>query len=264
MTRVLKGKIMKKPLILFLLAIIVVLACGCDGSVTAPSNAIALSPDQIASFAGTYNDRYIGETSFTLSKDGILTRTFVDYAMKQQTGPVQWWITTDNMIQIENNTYQYSFDGTVLRMTRLTNKADGHNDYYELVRANVNNPQLHVVINSKSKIKTTESLLAASILQKKNELQFKSKYKDALIEIYSTIEEIHGLTRYNGFDMTSYVILTGGWLIDTSGYENVVSQLSVGDKVKATGYVFNPGSFSPIRLYKEKNRPTSIAPWDGR
>lgn len=67
----------------------------------------------------------------------------------------------------------------------------------------------------------------------------KGRFDGATVEVVGQISEINGATNLNGHSMSSYIVLgkrnTECWVIETSGYEDIVAKLSVGDYIKATG-----------------------------
>lgn len=70
-----------------------------------------------------------------------------------------------------------------------------------------------------------------------NPIQFEEKYLNKDVTIVGKITSINGATDYNGHIMDSYVELDG-WLIETTGHEDIISELAVGDMVKVTGNIF--------------------------
>lgn len=92
---------------------------------------------------------------------------------------------------------------------------------------------------------------------KENELKIEKKYIGCPLTVVSTVEEINGATTYNGFYMDSYIVLSGKWVVDTSGYEDVVCELSKGDLVTVKGNLFSMG-FDKGYIYKINGHDVTV------
>ena len=74
-----------------------------------------------------------------------------------------------------------------------------------------------------------------------NEVKFEKNYNGALVRITAPVEEIHGKTIMDGYELSSYVELSGGWLVEVAEDHPLLAELSRGDMVVATGAIFRGG-----------------------
>lgn len=90
---------------------------------------------------------------------------------------------------------------------------------------------------------TIETLTSLDLAQAcvDNGVKFEKNYVGALVKIIAPIEEVHGRTIYNGHTLTSYVKLSGGWIVEVSESHPLLEELSRGDMVVATGRIYSGG-----------------------
>lgn len=90
---------------------------------------------------------------------------------------------------------------------------------------------------------TTETLTSLDLAQAcvDNEVKFEKNYVGAFVKIIAPVEEVHGRTIYNGHTLTSYVELSGGWIVEVAENHPLLEELSRGDMVVATGRIYSGG-----------------------
>lgn len=83
--------------------------------------------------------------------------------------------------------------------------------------------------------------LELSQIYSDNQIKFEKNYLGAFVKITAPVESIHGRTIYNGRDLSSYVELAGGWVVEVDENNPLLEDLSRGDMVVATGLIYNGG-----------------------
>lgn len=83
--------------------------------------------------------------------------------------------------------------------------------------------------------------LELSQIYSDNQIKFEKNYLGAFVKITAPVESIHGRTIYNGRDLSSYVKLAGGWVVEVDENNPLLEDLSRGDMVVATGLIYNGG-----------------------
>lgn len=83
--------------------------------------------------------------------------------------------------------------------------------------------------------------LELSQIYSDNQIKFEKNYLGAFVKITAPVESIHGRTIYNGRDLSSYVELAGGWVVEVDENNPLLEDLSRGDMVVATGLIYNSG-----------------------
>lgn len=87
----------------------------------------------------------------------------------------------------------------------------------------------------------TTNCLELSQIYSDNQVKFEKNYLGAFVKIIAPVESIHGRTIYNGHDLSSYVELSGGWIVEVDENNPLLEDLSRGDMVVATGLIYNGG-----------------------
>ena len=90
---------------------------------------------------------------------------------------------------------------------------------------------------------TVETLtcLELSQIYLDNQVRFEKNYEGAFVKITAPVEEVHGRTIMNGYELSSYVVLSGGWIVEVAEDHPLLAELSRGDMVVATGVIFRGG-----------------------
>lgn len=88
----------------------------------------------------------------------------------------------------------------------------------------------------------TTNCLELSQIYSDNQIKFEKNYLGAFVKIIAPVESIHGRTIYNGHDLSSYVELSGGWIVEVDKNNPLLEDLSRGDMVVATGLIYNGDS----------------------
>lgn len=125
--------------------------------------------------------------------------------------------------------------------------AVGGNNNVTLTESVIDNNQEH----KEFKIGTLNSLCS------KNQVSAKELYGNAPVVVVSKVTKIGSNTIYSGYNMKSYVELKGNWIVETSGLEDIVSQLEIGDIVRITGYIYPSFGFG-LKVYQQNGHTTTI------
>lgn len=120
----------------------------------------------------------------------------------------------------------------------------------------------YIKITDKSGNEQVFELGEVKKLADRNSVAFEANYlpsrnfNGAKIEMVGQISEIHGATDYDGHLMTSYITIgklgKEQWIIDTSGYEELIGKLAVGEYIKVYGNLWSRFG-SSFYVYKVNN-----------
>lgn len=83
--------------------------------------------------------------------------------------------------------------------------------------------------------------LELSQIYSDNQIKFEKNYLGAFVKITAPVDSIHGRTIYNGRNLSSYVELSGGWVVEVDENNPLLEDLSRGDMVVATGLIHRAG-----------------------
>lgn len=128
---------------------------------------------------------------------------------------------TESSTTVNENQYQATTDnGTVL---------------------NIDKPKDVAEVTRNDGTVETLTCLDLSQIYLDNQVKFEKNYEGAFVKIIAPVEEVHGKTIMNGYELSSYVVLSGGWLVEVAEDHPLLAELSRGDMVVATGAIFRGG-----------------------
>lgn len=130
-------------------------------------------------------------------------------------------VETEAPTTINENQYQATTDnGTVL---------------------NIDKPKDTAEVTRNDGTVETLTCLDLSQIYLDNQVKFEKNYEGALVKITAPVEEVHGRTIMNGYELSSYIVLSGGWIVEIAEDHPLLAELSRGDMVVATGAIFRGG-----------------------